>query len=385
MKIKPFSTEQFFALYEFTAAHMLSSSDCETMSVGELLQKSGRSASDLGQLQLGYTESQGNPAYRKLVCQLYQDVTPEDVVILTSPVEGIYLTMQTLLNPADHVIALGPAYDALHNVAEHLCGQLDLWQLQPTSTSWQLDFDSLNSMISPRTRLIIVNFPHNPTGFQPTPEEFHLLLQIAEENDCWVFCDEIYRGLETGLQEQLSIPSAADCFEKAIVLNGLSKTYGLPGLRAGWLVVRDSALRKQLIGWKHYTTICPSAPTEFLAMQALQVHKQLAIDSSQLVAANLREFDAFVQQYPGHIRWRAPQAGSTALAEIRLDAFNGALPEPVDTVSDYCHLLAKQYGILLLPGVCLGGPANSVRIGLGRRGFSTALQAWRATGHFLSH
>lgn len=120
-------------------------------------------------------------------------------------------------------------------------------------------------------------------------------------------------------------------------------------------------------------------------MQALQVHKQLAIDSSQLVAANLREFDAFVQQYPGHIRWRAPQAGSTALAEIRLDAFNGALPEPVDTVSDYCHLLAKQHGILLLPGVCLGGPANSVRIGLGRRGFSTALQAWRATGHFLSH
>lgn len=98
MKIKPFLTEQFFSLYEFTATHMLASSDCETTTVAELLNLSGGSLEDFGSLKLGYTESQGHPEYRRLVSETYENVSVDDVVILTSPVEGIYLTMQTLLS-----------------------------------------------------------------------------------------------------------------------------------------------------------------------------------------------------------------------------------------------------------------------------------------------
>ena len=243
MKIEPFLTEQFFAEYEFSAQHLLASSDCETMSIGELLQLSGSTLDELGGLTLGYTESQGDPHLRSLISNMYSNVSSDDVVVLTSPVEGIYLAMQTLLESEDEVIALRPAYDALNNVARHLCHEVLPWNLFPGRNCWELDFDELESLISPQTRIIVVNFPHNPTGYVPSESDFDRLIGLARRYDLWLFCDEIYRGLEFGP----TIPSAADLYEKAIVLSGLSKTYGLPGLRAGWVVIRNAKLRDELI------------------------------------------------------------------------------------------------------------------------------------------
>ncbi len=379
MKIKPFLTEHFFAKYEFTASHLLASSDCETTSIAELLDLSGGSLAEFGAVKLGYTESQGHPEYRRLVTEMYDNVAADDVVILTSPVEGIYLTMQTLLDASDEVIALSPAYDALHHVADHLCGKLELWQLVPTAAGWQMDLDRLRSMVNSKTRLIIVNFPHNPTGYQPDRDELHELIEIARENDCWLFCDEIYRGLEAGFELGAAIPSVADVYEKAIVLNGLSKTFGLPGLRAGWLVIRDGKVREELIGWKHYTTICPAAPTEYLAMQALSVRDQLAERSRQTVRSNFAKCKSFMERQAALFRWRPPIAGSTALVEIDLEHLGREQELAFTTTTEYCHDLAQSHGILLLPGECLGCSDRFVRIGLGRAGFQQALVAWEAT------
>ena len=379
MKIKPFLTEQFFSLYEFTAPHLLASSDCETMTVAELLDLSGGSLDDFGSLKLGYTESQGHPEYRALVAEMYENVTADDVVILTSPVEGIYLTMQTLLESGDEVVALSPAYDALHHVADHLCGKFQPWELVPNEAGWEIDLESLESLVNSKTQLIIVNFPHNPSGFQPTSDELGKLVEIARANDCWLFCDEIYRGLETNFQGQPSIPSVADIYEKAMVLNGLSKTYGLPGLRAGWLVIRDREIRDQLIGWKHYTTICPAAPTEYLAIQALSVGEQLAERSRNMVRNNLSACTDFMTQHAPLFTWRPPTAGSTALVEINFAHMATQSSEVFDNATDYCHHLAKNHGVLLLPGACLGCDDRFVRIGLGRAGFQSALAAWEAT------
>jgi aspartate/methionine/tyrosine aminotransferase len=379
MKIKPFLTEHFFAKYEFTASHLLASSDCETTSIAELLDLSGGSLAGLGAVTLGYTESQGHPEYRRLVAEMYENVTADDVVILTSPVEGIYLTMQTLLEASDEVVALSPAYDALHHVAEHLCGKFEVWQLVPTATGWEMDLDHLRSMVNSKTRLIIVNFPHNPTGYQPDHDELQELIKIARENDCWLFCDEIYRGLEAGFDLGAAIPSVADIYEKAIVLNGLSKTYGLPGLRAGWLVIRDGMVREKLIGWKHYTTICPAAPTEYLAMRALSVRVQLAERSRETVRSNLAICTSFMERQSALFQWRPPMAGSTALVEIDLEHLGREQAQSFTTTTEYCHDLAQNHGILLLPGECLGCSSRFLRIGLGRVGFQTALAAWEAT------
>jgi aspartate/methionine/tyrosine aminotransferase len=363
MKIPPFSTEQFFSLYEFTTPHLLCASDCESMSVAELLQLAGADAADLLGLRLGYTESQGHPALRAAVAALYEDVASDDVVILGAPEEGIYLTMRTLLEASDHVVVLTPAYDSLLNLAEHVSSHVSRWPVRPEEGGWSLDLADLDRLVTADTRLIVVNFPHNPTGYLPRPDEFEALIAIARRRGVWLFCDEMYRGLERDPADRL--PSAADLYERAIVLSGLSKTHGLPGLRVGWLVVRDPTTRAEIINWKHYTTICPAAPGEALATVALSVHERLARRSRDIIASNLALAKAFFGRWPGRFTWRPPLAGSVAL--VGLDA-----PSAIA----YCHALARDAGVLLLPGPFLGADDRSVRFGFGRQSFGTALDAY---------
>ena len=370
MKIPPFKTEQFFSQYEFTARYPLSVSDCETMTVGELIGLAGGNVQQLADLRLGYTESQGNPDLRQAIAEMNEDVLAEHVVFLAAPVEGIYLAMRTLLEPGDEVIALRPAYDALNNMLAHICGSFVAWDLQPTATGWQLDFDELAARVSSRTKMIVVNFPHNPTGFQPTRQQFERLVQIARAHNVWLFCDEMYRGLE--LEGADSIPSAADCYDRSIVLSGLSKTYGLPGLRAGWLVVKDTQVRDELINWKHYTTICSVATTEWLAQVALGVRDSLRQRSLEIVAANLELAEQFFGRWPNQFVWRRPLAGSVALVELNLAALGQT------DATAYCHQLVRETGVLLLPGECLGCRLPFVRFGFGRQSFPESIAAYEA-------
>ena len=143
----------------------------------------------------------------------------------------------------------------------------------------------------------MVNFPHNPTGFLPSRDQFDQIIRIVEENNLILFCDEMYFGLLHSGTE--AIPSAAELTNKAVVLSGLSKTYGLPGLRSGWLVVRDQDLLENLINWKFYTSICPPAPSEFLAMAAWKVRDQLRERNIARIEHNLALADAFFTRWPG--------------------------------------------------------------------------------------
>ena len=361
MYIAPFATEQYFARYEFSTPHLLCASDCETLTTGELLHMAGQDAAVLLDQRLTYTESQGDPALRGAIAALYERVDAAEVVVLGAPEEGIYLTMRTLLSPGDHAVVLTPAYDSLLNLAEHVAGDVTRWPIRPVPGGWALDPDELAGLLRPETRLVVVNFPHNPTGHLPTPEEFAALLAIVRRHGAWLLCDEMYRGLETLSADRL--PSAADRYERAIVLAGLSKTHGLPGLRAGWLIVRDPAVREALINWKHYTTICPPAPVERLAAAALLAHAPLVERSRAQIAANLRLAGPFFAGHAGLFDWRPPRAGSVALVGLRLPS-----------ATAYCHALARDAGVLLLPGPFLGAGDHSVRFGFGRAGFGAALQ-----------
>lgn len=363
MQIKPFATELFFNLYEFTTPHLLCASDCETMSVGKLLSLTGESAESLLDLRLGYTESPGHPELRTAVAALYERASSDEVVMLGAPEEGIYLTMRALLEPGDHVVVLTPAYDSLINLTEHISGNVSRWAIRPQPGGWALDLDELERLVTGDTRLVVVNFPHNPTGYLPTAAEFDALIDIVRRRGAWLLCDEMYRGLEQDPAGRL--PSAADRYERAIILSGLSKTYGLPGLRTGWLIVRDPATRASLINWKHYTTICAAAPSEALATIALRAHETLAARNRRIIAGNLEAAGAFFERRPDMFDWRPPRAGSVAL--VGLD---------VPSATDYCHALARDAGVLLLPGPCLGADDRSVRFGFGRVGFKESLAAY---------
>lgn len=360
MQIAPFTIEQFFAIYEFTTPYILCASDCESLTIGELLELAHWPPNALDNLYLGYTEAPGSPPLRQQIAGHYSQVKPDDVVVVTAPEEGIFLTMHTLLEPGDHVVVLTPAYDSLLNLALHVSGNVGRWEIEAGNGRWQLNLDRLESLVTDQTRLIIVNFPHNPTGYLPTPAEFQAIVEIARRHNAWLFCDEMYRGLER--PGQSSLPSAVSLYEKAIILSGLSKAHGLPGLRSGWLVIRDAELREQLINWKHYTTICPPAPSERLALAALDAEEQLIERNQTIIAENLALADAFFARWPELFVWRPPQAGSVALVGIN-----------VPSATEYCRQLAADIGVLLLPSSCLGYGDGHIRLGLGRHNFAEGL------------
>ncbi|WP_420640448.1 aminotransferase class I/II-fold pyridoxal phosphate-dependent enzyme [Candidatus Leptofilum sp.] len=364
MQIQAFETEHFFARYEFNTPYLLCSSDCETMTVRALLDLAGKSLEGLGALHLGYTESQGNPELRSAIARTHAaGVVPDDVVVLGSPIEGIYIAAQAMLQPGDEVVVLTPAYDALINLFEHIVGASNVkrWHFSPTDGQWTLSLDALRALLTPRTRLVVVNFPHNPTGFLPTRQFQADLVQIIEERGIYLFYDEMYFGLvQPGVEP---VPSAADLSERAVVLSGLSKTHGLPGLRCGWLVVRDEQLRASLINWKFYTSICPPAPTEFLALTALEVLDTLRDRNIRRITANLELADAFFERWPHLFDWRRPVAGSTALV-----GFN------VPSVSALVPMVAEDAGVLIHPAATLGSDDQHVRFGFGRDMFGEGLK-----------
>lgn len=365
MQIQAFETEHFYAEYEFTAPHLLSASDCETISVQELLQMAGMPLTDLTELKLGYTESQGDPVLRQAIATTYQGVSANDVIVLATPIEGIYLTMRALLGSEDEAIVLTPAYDALSNLPGHISSNVRRWQLMPTTSGWRLDFSALDELLSDKTKLVVVNFPHNPTGFLPSHEDFAELVERVQQSGAWLFCDEMYRGLEFGERSQL--PSATKLYERSIVLSGLSKTYGLPGLRCGWLVIRDAALRDELMNWKMYTSICAPAPVELLAQAALRASEQIISRNTAIIRDNLALAEPFFARWSHLFTWRSPLAGSVALVESTRGA-----------TTEYCHAVAKQAGVVLLPSAFLGGSDSFIRFGFGRKNFSESLQAFEA-------
>ena len=367
MKIKPFSTEHFFAKYEFSTPYQLCNSDCETVTINELMEMAEIPLENLGKLSLGYTETLGNSELREKIAETYSKIYRDDVIMLATPVEGIYLAARAILDPGDEVIVLSPAYDALINLFEHVVGTENVrnWDFVPGDTGWELDYDQLDTLVSTKTKLLVVNFPHNPTGYLPTQNQFDKLIDWVERYDLFLFCDEMYFGLVHSGTD--AIRSAVDLTKKAVILSGLSKTYGLPGLRTGWLIIQDEELRKNIINWKFYTSICPPAPSEYLALVAWKRRDQLRNRSIAQIEHNLNLANSFFDRWPELFIWRKPIAGSTALVGMN-----------VPSVMAYSVQLAEEAGVLILPAVTLGSDDQHMRMGFGRAAFGAALERFEA-------
>ncbi|MBT8053929.1 MAG: pyridoxal phosphate-dependent aminotransferase [Xanthomonadales bacterium] len=363
MKIATFETEHFFARYEFNTPYQLCNSDCESVSIKELLDLAGGSTDQLGEERLVYTEPRGSAGLRNAIAAMHSTVSADDVVVLGTPVEGIFLAANALLEPGDEVIVMTPAYDALTKMFEHVAGEnrVKRWEITAAPGSWQLDLEALRTLMTTDTRLVVVNFPHNPTGYLPSPDFMTALCALIEENEAWLFCDEMYFGLVQPATNP--VPSAADISSRAIVLSGLSKTYGLPGLRCGWLVVKDPTVQQNIMNWKYYTSICPPVPTEYLAVAALRVWEILRDRNIARIGNNLDLAEAFFDRWPEWFNWRRPVAGSTALVGYNVPS--------VEAVS---AKLATEEGILIQSARMFGSNDRHMRMGFGRDSFPEALE-----------
>ena len=359
MDIQKFGTELFFEKHEFSKPYALSSSDCQTLSVAKLLEISSSHPEELLSLELGYTPMRGQEATRKAISSLYQNVSSQEVIVLGAPVEGIFLTHQVLLSPKNHAIALSPAYDALLHSTRHSGAQLIEWKLKLKDNQWQLS--DLEPLIQEETKLLVLNFPHNPTGFLPKQEKLEQIIRIAEKYDLWIFSDEMYRGLE--YQKEDRLPSMTDLYPKSIVLSGASKTLGLAGLRFGWLIVKDQDLAKEIINLKSYTSMCAPQINEFLGQKAIQSWEKIAQKNIKIIQKNLSLAQIFFEKWSEKFEWIPPQAGSVSVARIN-----------ATSAHQYCENLAEKAGIVLLPSCFMGMSDQYVRFGLGRNDFETCLK-----------
>jgi aspartate/methionine/tyrosine aminotransferase len=361
MKITPFKLERYFAKHEFSSPFLLSCSDAEPLQMKELLAMADQETLSLwDSLNLGYTESQGHSLLLKEISNLHGGITSESVVEII-PEEGIFIAMNVLLESGDHVITTFPGYQSLFEIAASIGCPVSNW-IPDLENGNRFSIDNLESLIRNNTKLIVINFPHNPTGAMLTHKELKELLKIADGKGIKVFSDEMYRFTEQNQSDRLS--PVCEIYSKGISLSGLSKSFSLPGLRVGWLATTDSAMIEKIKIFKDYTTICGSAPSEILAIIALRAKETILARNQTIILKNLEILTAFFDEHKSSFSWHRPTGGTICFPKLLLDI----------SIDDFCKTLREKKGVMLLPSSVLGFPGNHFRIGFGRKNMPEVLE-----------
>ncbi len=367
VRIAEFALERFFARWEFAARYLLCASDVQGMPMADLLALADDETRALWDgLTLGYTESTGHPLLRREIAARYDGLEADDVLVFAGAEEAIFCVANVLLGPGDHAIVTWPGYQSLYEVGRATGADVTLHELREDAR-WALDLDLLRTQVTPTTRLIVVNAPHNPTGMLPDRATFDGLAAIAADAGAHLLVDEVYRDLEFDPADRL--PAGAEALERGISLGVMSKSFAMAGLRIGWLGTRDRDLLARCAAFKDYTTICSSAPSEILALIGLRAADVVLARSRSIVTTNLEVLDAFFEAWADRFTWVRPRAGSVGFARLTV---------PGVAIDDWAADLVESEGVLLLPGSQFGFGGNHFRLGFGRTDLPEALDRLEA-------
>jgi aspartate/methionine/tyrosine aminotransferase len=359
MQLPAFKLERYFARYEFNVKYVLCASDCESFSIQDILALEPGADDKFNNHGLGYTESQGSRSLQREICTLYKNIEPQQVLVHSGAEEAIFLFMHAVLDARDHVIVHWPCYQSLFDIARSIGCQVTHWKAREEN-GWSLDMAELQQHMRPNTKTIIINTPHNPTGYLMAPEMLLEINHICRERGIILFSDEVYRESEYRQEDRL--PAACDLGETAVSLGVMSKTYGLAGLRIGWIATRNADVYERMAALKDYTTICNSAPSEFLAELALRHRQKLIERNMRIIADNLAVLDAFFARHGNRFTWQRPKAGAIGFPRLH-----------GEDVVHFCETLVESAGVLLLPGSLYDDGGNHFRIGFGRKNLSEAI------------
>ena len=360
MNLTPFKLERYFTQYEHTAKYSLCNSDCESMSIRELLNFEPESRERFEQVWLGYTHTKGAQDLREQISNIYNRVSDENILVCTGAQEPIFLFSQALLSREDEVIVQTPCYQSLESIPQSIGCKVLSWNVRYRDGAHHFDLNELSELITEQTKIIYLNTPHNPTGYLFTKEEQKEIIRLAKEKDIIVFCDEVYRELEYDPSDAL--PTIADAYENGVSIGVMSKTYGLPGLRIGWMTSQNSTILEKVAVLKEYTTICNAAPSEFLATLALRNRGKILERNIGIIKTNLELYVRFFAKYGDLFSWHKPTAGPISLVKMNFD----------EDDFQFAQRVRKEYDVLLLPG-SIYDFKGYFRIGLGRKGISPAL------------
>ena len=361
MKLANFSNERHFAKNKLAAKYILSASDCDGYRMSYILSLAATHEKEIwDNLILGYTDAIGSEPLRNALLPFYQTIGLDEIVV-SSADEATFAFMNVFLNSGDHFVCMSPIYQSLYQIAKDLGCNVSYWKPEINNEKWYYNPNDLKKLISSKTKLIVINFPHNPTGFCPNLEDYKAIIDIARKNGITIFSDEMYRFLHQNKEENL--PSACDLYEEAISLWGTSKTFGLAGLRLGWLTSKNTTLLKRIVSFKNYLSFCNNAPCEILTTIALKNFDTLVVPNLEKIKSNIALFETFHNKHANVFSFIKPNCGTTAFIKLNIK----------ETAMDFSEKLVNETGILLMPSETFDYGTSHVRIGFGRENMKFVL------------
>ena len=352
MKIAEFGVEIWMNKYELICAHNLAETCVESLTVRQLLDLSGKSNLRLDELlpmKLTYGAIEGSDRLRAAVAALYQNQSPERVLITHGAIGANALLYETLIEPGDEIVSVVPTYQQHYSIPESYGATVKKLPLRPEN-AYLPDIDELKTLVTPKTKLIAFTNPNNPTGAVMDRALLDQIIDIARANDAYILCDEVYRGIN---QDNNDLNNAiADLYEKGISVGSMSKAFALAGLRLGWIVAPKDVLHQVMIH-RDYNTISVGMLDDHFAALALENASSLLHRNRAIVRTNLAMLSDWVDNEP-RISWVKPKGGTVTLLKYDL----------VMTSEAFCKTLVDETGVMLMPGSALN-MEGTVRIGFG--------------------
>jgi aspartate/methionine/tyrosine aminotransferase len=363
MKLEPFAMERMQSTWENIVEFNLSESGVHPMSLNELLYDDPDELSRLMNVGLGYVQSNGTIPLREKIAALYPGSTPDHILVTTGTSEANHLNLWSLVEEGDEVVFMLPNYMQIWGIARGYGGNVRSFSLSE-ELEWHPDLEAMRKAVNSKTKLICVCNPNNPTGSILTRNEMQEIVSIAQKHGAWLLCDEVYQGAE---RDRERTPSFWGSYERVIVTNGLSKAYGIPGIRIGWVVAPPEHIAK-LWSYHDYTTIGPGALSDRIAQIALTPHvrEKILARTRQILNSNYPVLLKWIRDHGETFSLIEPHAGAIAYLKYRLNMNSTELVEK----------LRKEKSVLIVPGdhfgmdhflrIGYGSPVDDLHIALDR-------------------
>ena len=349
MEVVPAHLEHWMRDYYFNTEIDIGSSGVENFSFGELRQLFNITPEDLDRIVLCDSRTLGDPELRRAIGNRWANGNAERVMATNGSSEANYLVMHSLLEPGDEVVVLDPSYQQLFAIAETIGCKLKHWRLR-FENSFRPDLSEARRLIGPQTRMIVVNFPHNPTGASLTPAEMDELIELAAGAGAYLVWDAVFAELT---YDSPVLPDVGERYDRCITFGTLSKAYGLPGLRVGWCLAAPEVLDR-LVELRDYTTLALSPLVEHVATRAIENGDVLLKPRLAQARHNLELLLSWANRHSEFVSVVRPQGGVCVFMRLH----------GVADSEDFCRQFADEYSVLLVPGTSFGQP-NHVRLGFG--------------------
>ena len=357
MDMSSFLVDAYFTEYESKAKYMMGSSDPESLPLKEVITDLTKYADE----PLGYALGNGYLPLREKLSSLYKCVSPNQIAVMNGGEETIYVTMRALLKAGDEIVVQMPSYQSLSVVAKEIGCNITEFR-PPFEKDWKFDIELLRSKVSSKTKLLVLNYPHNPTGACLTDNDMADIAELCRKYGIILIADEMYRFLR--LDPSCTDASFADVYENAVALGGFSKTFASPGLRLGWVATKNTELMQKLLAYRHFTSTCTNLPCQWIASELLNKKAEIIKRNNAIVAKNAVLLKLLVEKHEDVFAY-VPPKGAT-MAYVKLLGGKQAM--------SFCMDLLEHTGVLIVPSSVLENSDEYLRVGLCRESFSESIR-----------